>query len=47
MSLHLVPGIFVPGRHLVVISDTVLVTPDGCEVLTDFPRELFEAPLRS
>jgi len=47
MSLHLVPGIFVPGRHLVVISDTVLVTADGCEVLTDFPRELFEAPLRS
>jgi Xaa-Pro dipeptidase len=47
MSLHLVPGIFVPGRHLVVISDTVLVTADGCEVLTNFSRELFEAPLRS
>ena len=45
MALHLVPGIFVPGRHLLVISDTVLVTPTGCEVLTDFPRDLFEAPL--
>ncbi|MDP9467371.1 MAG: Xaa-Pro peptidase family protein [Chloroflexota bacterium] len=44
MALHLVPGIFVPGRYLIVISDTVLVTPSGCEVLTDFPRDLFEAP---
>jgi Xaa-Pro dipeptidase len=46
MAFHLVPGIFVPGRFLVVISDTVLVTPTGCEVLTQFPRDLFEAPLR-
>lgn len=44
MALHLVPGIFVPGRHLIVISDTVLVTSTGCEVLTDFSRDLFEAP---
>lgn len=46
MSFHIVPGIFVPGRHLIVISETILVTPFGCEVLTDFPRDLFEAPLR-
>lgn len=44
MALHLVPGIFVPGRHLIVISDTVLVTSTGCEILTDFSRDLFEAP---
>lgn len=44
MALHLVPGIFVPGRHLIVISDTALVTSTGCEVLTDFSRDLFEAP---
>ena len=47
MALHIVPGIFVPGRHLIVISDTILVTDTGCEVLTDFPRDLFEAPLRT
>jgi Xaa-Pro dipeptidase len=46
MTFHIVPGIFVPGRHLIVISETLLVTPSGCEVLTDFPRDLFEAPLR-
>lgn len=42
MVFHLVPGIFIPGRYLINISDTVLVTKDGCEILTDFPRELFE-----
>jgi Xaa-Pro dipeptidase len=47
MALHLVPGIFVPGRHLIVISDTVLVTATGCEILTDFSRDLFEAPRTS
>jgi len=46
MAFHIVPGIFVPGRHLIVISETVLVTATGCEVLTRFPRDLFEAPLR-
>jgi Xaa-Pro dipeptidase len=43
MVFHLVPGIFVPGRYLINISDTVLVTETGCEVITDFPRDLFEA----
>ena len=47
MALHLVPGLFVPGRFMVVISETILVTPTGCEVLTDFQRDLFEAPGRS
>jgi Xaa-Pro dipeptidase len=41
MVFHLVPGIFVPGRHVVVISETVLVTASGCERLTNVPRELF------
>ncbi len=46
MVFHLVPGVFVPGRYLINISETVLVTESGCEVLTDFPRELFEVSTR-
>jgi Xaa-Pro dipeptidase len=41
MTFHLVPGFFDPERYLVVISETVLVTESGCEVLTNFPREPF------
>ena len=42
MVFHIVPGIFVPGRYLINITDTVLVTDKGCEPLTSFPRQLFE-----
>ena len=31
MVFHLVPGIYVPGRHAIVISETVAVTAEGCE----------------
>lgn len=41
MVFHLVPGIYVPGEHVVVISETVAVTDTGCEVITSFPRDLF------
>ena len=41
MVFHLVPGIYVPGEHAIVISETVAVTPSGCEPITNFPRELF------
>lgn len=41
MVFHLVPGIYVTGKHVVVISETIVVTKDGCECLTDSPRELF------
>src|SRR5262245_53722722 len=43
MTFHLVPGITELGRSLLTISETVLVTERGCEVLTRFPRDPFVA----
>lgn len=34
------PGIYVPGVGGVRIEDNVLITPDGCEVLTTYKRTL-------
>lgn len=34
------PGIYLPGRGGVRIEDLVLVTEDGCDVITDVPKEL-------
>ena len=34
------PGIYVPGEGGVRIEDLVLVTSDGCERLTQFPKDL-------
>jgi Xaa-Pro dipeptidase len=41
MVFHLVPGLYLPGRAAVVISETVAVTADGVELMTAFPREVF------
>ncbi len=43
MTFHLVPGIYDLGRHTIIISETVLVRQTGCEVITNFPRDLFVA----
>lgn len=40
MVFSIEPGIYLPGKYGVRIEDLVLVTPDGCEVLNNFPKDL-------
>jgi Xaa-Pro dipeptidase len=41
MTFHLLPWVQIPGQGSIGITETVRVTPDGCEVLTRFERKLF------
>lgn len=40
MIFTIEPGIYIPGWGGVRIEDMVLVTPDGCEVLTEISKDL-------
>lgn len=41
MTFHMLPWVQIPGKGGIGCSETILVTPEGAERLTDFPRELF------
>ena len=41
MTFHLLPWVQIPGKAGVGCTETIRVTADGCERITDFPRELF------
>lgn len=42
MCITVEPGIYVPGLGGVRIEDSVVVTPDGCDILTRSTKELIE-----
>ncbi len=44
MTLIVHPNTYHPAVGYMVLGDAVLVTNDGCEVLTGTPRELFSVP---
>lgn len=42
MTFHIPMSLRADGELAVAVSESVLVTPTGCEVLTNYPRELIE-----
>ncbi len=46
MVITIEPGIYLPGWGGIRIEDDVLVTRDGCEVLTSLPKQFADSVLR-
>ncbi|PTM59030.1 M24 family metallopeptidase [Desmospora activa] len=46
MTFHMIPGMWFDA-YGVELSETFRVTENGCEVLADFPREVFQCPVDS
>ena len=42
MVVTVEPAVYIPGRFGIRIEDTVLVKKNGCEILTDFPKNITE-----
>lgn len=42
MAITIEPGVYLEGWGGIRIEDTVLVTPNGCEILTPTPKDLIE-----
>jgi Xaa-Pro dipeptidase len=41
MTFHLLPWVQVPGKGSLGLTETIRVTEDGCEQITNFERRLF------
>ncbi|QDU47329.1 putative peptidase [Symmachiella dynata] len=41
MTFHNIPWVQIPGKGGIGLSETIRVTEDGCEVITQLPRQLY------